>query len=272
MLQSVVDRGMASHPRRVQTVASGGAGGRLWQLRTCPVALPIRPTAKGGALSRAEPARRAAGRKRCRLVVAGGTRAVGPADERVAKVLVGSQLPIVGGPPTVADIPQIPPRPCEAPAMSSRHASRDFAVEGVRALSSGVEAMRGISGVMATVTWTSSLTRRTSGRPSGGKLVRPDDARAFQGYAGWAAGWWSDAACRGSSPDTFFPEPGPSRFRARQQAILICSRCRVFVDCFHAAMSDPTLVGIWAATDEQDRQRARTRQRHSGRAARPEPA
>lgn len=72
-----------------------------------------------------------------------------------------------------------------------------------------------------------------------------------------AVGWWSRAACVEEIPDLFFPEPGSSRREALRAAIDICARCPVLVECFHTVMSDPSLVGIWAATDEQDRARAR---------------
>lgn len=72
----------------------------------------------------------------------------------------------------------------------------------------------------------------------------------------WSQSWWSDASCRHADPEWFFPS-GPSRRTARRAAVSVCCGCPVLARCLSVALADDDLIGIWAATDERDRARAR---------------
>ena len=62
--------------------------------------------------------------------------------------------------------------------------------------------------------------------------------------------WWANALCRGIGTEPFFA--GKSE-RATTEARRICSHCPVSVECLDEALADPSLVGIFGGTDEEER-------------------
>jgi WhiB family redox-sensing transcriptional regulator len=70
--------------------------------------------------------------------------------------------------------------------------------------------------------------------------------------------WMEHARCRGRT-SLFFPldENGASARQAR----IICQKCPVRDACLESALSDPTLVGIWAGTSTRERRRMRRQRR-----------
>lgn len=65
--------------------------------------------------------------------------------------------------------------------------------------------------------------------------------------------WQRRAACRGKGCDWWFP----TTREADEAARAVCEPCPVRRDCLAYALSDRTLEGIWARTDEQERRRMR---------------
>jgi WhiB family redox-sensing transcriptional regulator len=61
--------------------------------------------------------------------------------------------------------------------------------------------------------------------------------------------WMAEAECSEWPAVTWFPtrreEAGPAK--------RLCAGCQVKAECLAYALADPTLVGIWAGTDEHDR-------------------
>jgi WhiB family transcriptional regulator, redox-sensing transcriptional regulator len=71
-------------------------------------------------------------------------------------------------------------------------------------------------------------------------------------------GWMRSAACLESEPEVFFP-PGPSAVEHIAEAKEVCQGCAVVSDCLRVAMADPTLLGVWGGTSEQERAGLRRR-------------
>jgi WhiB family transcriptional regulator, redox-sensing transcriptional regulator len=69
-------------------------------------------------------------------------------------------------------------------------------------------------------------------------------------------GWMKLAACRGSSPDIFFPEDASGLGEARR----ICARCSVSSECLDYSLEKKISQGVWGGASERDR-RAITRRR-----------
>ena len=66
--------------------------------------------------------------------------------------------------------------------------------------------------------------------------------------------WMHAAACRGKHDVVnFFPNKSESDAAAKA----LCSICQVIVPCFLYAMDDPTLMGVWAGTTANSRERLR---------------
>jgi hypothetical protein len=59
----------------------------------------------------------------------------------------------------------------------------------------------------------------------------------------------------------FFPE-GSRRHDLRRRAIALCCACPRVEECLRFALHDENLAGIWGATDEKARRRARSWLRH----------
>ena len=64
-----------------------------------------------------------------------------------------------------------------------------------------------------------------------------------------------DAACHDQG-DLFFSDKRAQQQQARQ----LCQACPVFYDCLHYALAHPELEGIWADTNENERDDKRNRQ------------
>lgn len=63
--------------------------------------------------------------------------------------------------------------------------------------------------------------------------------------------WQADAACRGVSPDLFFPEDEASETAAKA----ICATCPVRVSCLAFALAREQRYGIWGGLNERERRK-----------------
>jgi WhiB family transcriptional regulator, redox-sensing transcriptional regulator len=81
--------------------------------------------------------------------------------------------------------------------------------------------------------------------------------------------WRQKAACRGESPELFFPvgNAGPA-LEQTEQAKAVCARCPVVRQCrdWGRAHEDS---GVWGGEDEYERRTARGQDRRSRRSFRP---
>ena len=68
------------------------------------------------------------------------------------------------------------------------------------------------------------------------------------------ADWREQAECKDDPiPDLWFVPPGDRHGIAAAKAI--CHRCPVAAECLAEAMADPSIVGVWGGTGEQQRAR-----------------
>ena len=71
--------------------------------------------------------------------------------------------------------------------------------------------------------------------------------------------WRSHAACRGTSPEVFFPEGVAERaLQAAAQAKRICSVCPVRARCLDWALVHGATIGIWGGRTEGERRAHRS--------------
>ena len=71
--------------------------------------------------------------------------------------------------------------------------------------------------------------------------------------------WRSDAACRNTNPDLFFPVGSTGEaVEETQAAIALCRRCPVREQCLEFAMVTNQRDGIWGGMSEEDRRRMRS--------------
>ena len=61
--------------------------------------------------------------------------------------------------------------------------------------------------------------------------------------------WHTQAACRGTGPDGFFPGLGGSTEAAKE----VCAGCDVRTECLEAALADSQRQGVWGGTSERYR-------------------
>lgn len=73
------------------------------------------------------------------------------------------------------------------------------------------------------------------------------------------ADWQSDAACRGSDPDAFFPAADEDAAHAKA----ICAGCSVRIECLTFAIASDQRHGVWGGLSEKDRAALRARGRWS---------
>ena len=70
--------------------------------------------------------------------------------------------------------------------------------------------------------------------------------------------WREQAACKDDPiPDLWFVPPGDRHGIAAAKAI--CRRCPVAAECLAEAMADPSIVGVWGGTTENQRAKIRAR-------------
>jgi WhiB family transcriptional regulator, redox-sensing transcriptional regulator len=81
-------------------------------------------------------------------------------------------------------------------------------------------------------------------------------ARLLDALAGPA--WMAQAACAGSDPDMFFPQPGETTAEAKA----VCAACPVRAQCADLAEQRHERFGIWGGLSERDRKRIRRQARH----------
>ena len=68
--------------------------------------------------------------------------------------------------------------------------------------------------------------------------------------------WREQAACKDDpTPDLWFVPPGDRHGIAAAKAI--CRRCPVAAECLAEAMADPSIVGVWGGTGENERAKLR---------------
>ena len=66
--------------------------------------------------------------------------------------------------------------------------------------------------------------------------------------------WHAQAACRGASPDLFFPERGS---RSYVEALSYCAGCPVRSQCLASALEVPLTTGVCGGTSGRDRKELR---------------
>jgi WhiB family redox-sensing transcriptional regulator len=79
-------------------------------------------------------------------------------------------------------------------------------------------------------------------------------------------GWFDAAACKGEDPSLWHPD-GLRNQTAAAQAIAICRRCPVRMDCLEHALDADEWLGIWGGTQPAERHRIaayRARVREAG--------
>lgn len=61
--------------------------------------------------------------------------------------------------------------------------------------------------------------------------------------------WTDDAICAQTDPELFFPDKGSPAEPARR----VCAQCPVATECLQAALTDPSLTGVWGGTTYMER-------------------
>jgi WhiB family redox-sensing transcriptional regulator len=65
---------------------------------------------------------------------------------------------------------------------------------------------------------------------------------------GWNSDWTSEAACRGSDPDTLFVQGA-----AQNRAKAVCLGCVVRTECLADALDNRVEFGVWGGMTERER-------------------
>lgn len=81
-------------------------------------------------------------------------------------------------------------------------------------------------------------------------------------------GWMLEAACRDLPTELFFPAEGDDDGAERAKAV--CRSCQVRHACAAYALPDPSLYGVWGASNERQRRNRRRQLRQARRARLPE--
>lgn len=63
--------------------------------------------------------------------------------------------------------------------------------------------------------------------------------------------WWEQAACSGIDVDVFYPLPNDAV--TTKQALQVCGRCPIRVECLQYAIRNRETYGIWGGTTERQR-------------------
>ena len=63
--------------------------------------------------------------------------------------------------------------------------------------------------------------------------------------------WMADAACVGTDPESFFPDP---RITPPESVVRVCRGCPVREECLRHALDRPYLDGIWGGLGPGQRQ------------------
>lgn len=80
--------------------------------------------------------------------------------------------------------------------------------------------------------------------------------------------WRSDAACRDTQPDLFFPVGRTGQALDHiEKAQQVCATCDVQVECLEYALMTNQDAGIWGGLTEDDRRKIRRERRKANRAA-----
>ncbi len=80
--------------------------------------------------------------------------------------------------------------------------------------------------------------------------------------------WRSDAACRDTQPDLFFPVGRTGQALEHiAKAQEVCKTCAVQVECLEYALMTNQDAGIWGGLTEDDRRKIRRERRKANRAA-----
>jgi len=70
--------------------------------------------------------------------------------------------------------------------------------------------------------------------------------------------WFDAAACKGEDPSLWHPD-GHTNQREAAQAMAICRRCPVQMDCLEHALAEDEWLGIWGGTQPTERHRIAAR-------------
>lgn len=88
--------------------------------------------------------------------------------------------------------------------------------------------------------------------------------------------WRSDAACRGTNPERFFPTSsgtGPRRIEEEARAKQVCRRCPVTEQCLAWALESGQDYGVWGGQSAAERRALKRRNEPAAenRAPKPDP-
>lgn len=94
-------------------------------------------------------------------------------------------------------------------------------------------------------------------------ILAPERSTARRTVLTWAdfglteadLAWHEDAACVGTDPDSFYPEPGPGLMADIAAAKRVCARCPVRRDCLRYALDHGEREGIWGGLSPSERRR-----------------
>ena len=75
-------------------------------------------------------------------------------------------------------------------------------------------------------------------------------------------GWHTEAVCRDTDPEIFFPTDGMGVLIAQR----ICNRCPVREECLEYALTNNEDHGVWGGESERGRRKIRRRRRMDRRA------
>ncbi len=67
------------------------------------------------------------------------------------------------------------------------------------------------------------------------------------------ADWAKEALCFGADTSMFFPEQGSGTTREAKEAISMCKKCPVRVECLMHALNLPESFGIWGGLTYRSR-------------------
>ena len=64
---------------------------------------------------------------------------------------------------------------------------------------------------------------------------------------------WENAACRGVGVDTFIPSSGEADEADKQEALDLCAKCPIRLDCLQYALDNNEEFGIWGGVPQTER-------------------
>ncbi|MFJ8811650.1 WhiB family transcriptional regulator [Amycolatopsis thermoflava] len=95
--------------------------------------------------------------------------------------------------------------------------------------------------------------RRIVGTTTPGRTPAAPPTWAVLGVTAAELAWHEHAACRGTDPDAFFPDPGPGAAELTAAAKRVCAVCPVRAACEAWARTHDEEFGVWGGQTEQER-------------------